>query len=228
MHFYHTHLFIYFNQIDSFVDWTDRSVYSLGMHKPTAREKVLIAAQELMTGRGYAATTVDTIVQKAGVAKGSFYHAFSSKEELALAALEDYAVKGWQVVAAGPYRDEQDPVRRALAFVDFLQECSASLWSHGSLMGSIAVEVADSHPGLIDRIGSLFDRFEEKFIQIFEPALKAQNISEVSARELAVHLLAVIEGSAITARSHRDPVQLSNGLAQFRRYLSLLLNARTA
>lgn len=187
-----------------------------------------------MTGRGYSATSVDTIVQTAGVAKGSFYHAFKSKEELALVALEDYAIKGWQAVASGPYRDEQDPIEKALAFIDFLEQSSEALWSHGCLLGSVAVEVADSHPGLIERVSGLFQRFEEKFILIFDPALKARlaelginsandAAANVSAQELAVHLLAVIEGSIITARSHFDQSHLQNGLRQFRNYLALLL-----
>ena len=60
------------------------------MVKVLAKEKVLLAAQELMMANGYASTSVDDIVKKAGVAKGSFYHAFDSKEELALTSLEDY------------------------------------------------------------------------------------------------------------------------------------------
>ena len=184
-----------------------------------------------MTGRGYSATSVDTIVQRAGVAKGSFYHAFKSKEELALAALEDYAIKGWQAVASGPYREIQDPIDRALAFVDFLELSSEALWSHGCLLGSVAVEVADSHPDLIERVNGLFQRFEEKFVQIFAPALAARNeelgsgqlASNVSAQELAVHLLAVIEGSIITARSHFEQQHLQDGIRHFRNYLALLL-----
>ena len=201
------------------------------MTKLTAKEKVITAAQELMTGRGYSATSVDTIVQRAGVAKGSFYHAFKSKEELALAALEDYAIKGWQAVASGPYREIQDPIERALAFVDFLELSSEALWSHGCLLGSVAVEVADSHPELIERVNGLFQRFEEKFVQIFEPALAARadqaSSTKVSAQELAVHLLAVIEGSIITARSHSEQQHLQNGLRHFRNYLALLLGCAT-
>lgn len=56
-----------------------------------------------MTGRGYSATTGDEIVKLAGIAKGSFYHAFKSKEELAIAALEDYELKGWALVSNGLY-----------------------------------------------------------------------------------------------------------------------------
>lgn len=197
------------------------------MARLTAKEKVIIAAQELMTGRGYSATSVDTIVQRAGVAKGSFYHAFKSKEELALVALEDYAIKGWQAVASGPYREIQDPVQRALAFVDFLELKSEDLWGRGSLLGSVAVEVADSHPDMIGRINGLFNRFEEKFVQIFEPALEHNRPGESAeskkaAEELAVHLLAVIEGSIIAARSHSEPRHLQNGLRHFRNYLALM------
>lgn len=193
--------------------------------KTTAREKVILAAQTLMTGRGYSATTVDTIVRAAGVAKGSFYHAFASKQDLALAALEDYAVKAWSVVSAGPYRAETDPVRRAVAFVAHLEECAESLWSQGSLLGSLAVEVADNHPELRQRISNLFARYEDKFVRIFAPALEARGLSEPTAEGLAVHLLAVIEGAAITARSHNDPRLLRTGLGHFGRYLRLLLNA---
>lgn len=199
------------------------------MAKMTAREKVISAAQELMTGRGYSATSVDTIVQKAGVAKGSFYHAFRSKEELALVALEDYAIKAWKAVATGPYRDLEDPIERALAFVDFLEASSESLWAQGSLLGSVAVEFADSHPDLNERVSGLFARFEEKFVLLFEPALQARTaelqgwVSSATAQELSVHLLAVIEGSIITARSHFEPTHLQSGIRQFRNYLALLL-----
>jgi len=203
------------------------------MARLTAKEKVIIAAQELMTGRGYSATSVDTIVQKAGVAKGSFYHAFKSKEDLALVALEDYAIKGWQALAVGPYREIKDPIERALAFVDFLELSSEDLWSHGCLLGSVAVEVADSHPELIGRVSDLFQRFEEKFTQLFEPALAARaaevgsDAVNVSAEELGVHLLAVIEGSIITARTHFDQQHLRNGLRHFHNYLALLLGRGT-
>jgi len=194
------------------------------MAKLSAKEKVLAAAQELMTGRGYSATTVDSIVARAGVAKGSFYHAFDSKEDLAVAALEDYAANTWKVLAAGPYRELADPAQRALEFVDYLIASADTLWSRGSLLGSVAVEVAASQPGLNERIGALFDRFEDKFVRLFDPALTACGITEVSAKALAVHLMAVIEGSIITAQSHHSAQHLDEGLQHFRRYLALLLN----
>ncbi|NJE13628.1 TetR/AcrR family transcriptional regulator [Thermococcus sp. LS2] len=46
------------------------------------REKILKAARELFAEKGYDKTTVDEIVERAGVAKGTFYNYFKSKEEL--------------------------------------------------------------------------------------------------------------------------------------------------
>jgi len=192
-------------------------------NKLNTKQKVIMATQELMTNRGYSATTVDEIIKYAGVSKGGFYHAFKSKEELTIEALEDYEEKGWTIVANGTYVDIQDPVERALAFIQFLEEKSGELWAHGCLLGSISIEVANSHPNVINRIDELFDDFENGLEVILTPALKARNITEVSGKDLSIHLLAVIEGSIITAKSHRNPQFLQEGIARFRHYLSLLL-----
>ena len=51
-----------------------------------SKTKLLRAALRVIRAKGYAATTVDDICHQAGVTKGSFFHHFKSKDELALAA----------------------------------------------------------------------------------------------------------------------------------------------
>ena len=46
------------------------------------------AARRLFTARGFDATTIDDIAERAGVAKGAVYHHFPSKEELFVAVLD--------------------------------------------------------------------------------------------------------------------------------------------
>jgi AcrR family transcriptional regulator len=53
------------------------------------REKLFAAAVELIGERGYHGTTVDDIVERAGVAKGTVYYHFAGKTELFQALLED-------------------------------------------------------------------------------------------------------------------------------------------
>lgn len=57
--------------------------------RATAREKLLDVTFEEVYIHGYAATSVDTILKKAGVPKGSMYHHFKSKKELVLAMVEE-------------------------------------------------------------------------------------------------------------------------------------------
>jgi AcrR family transcriptional regulator len=47
-----------------------------------ARERVLDAAVELFAQHGYDGTSVAQVINRAGVAKGGFYHHFASKEAL--------------------------------------------------------------------------------------------------------------------------------------------------
>lgn len=193
------------------------------MSKTPASQKVMQASIELMTGRGYAATSVDDIVRRAGVAKGSFYHAFKSKEELALASLEHYMAQGMSIIAHGAYLDIRDPVERVLAFLQHVEDKSPELWSHGCMLGTLAIEVADSNPALIGRIDSLFGQLEQRMRPLFAAALDARGVTTVTAEELSIHLLAVIEGAIITARSHSRPEYLTDGIKRFRHYLALLL-----
>lgn len=64
--------------------------------KPEAerREDFLDAAQDLFLGEGYEATSVERITRAAGVAKGTFYLYFRSKEELLLALRNRFMERG--------------------------------------------------------------------------------------------------------------------------------------
>ena len=57
--------------------------------KQTTREKLLDYTFEEIYINGYTATSVDAILKKAKVPKGSMYHHFKSKKELVLAMVEE-------------------------------------------------------------------------------------------------------------------------------------------
>jgi AcrR family transcriptional regulator len=54
------------------------------------RKDIIDMSSELFLSKGYEETSVNAIVEKLGVAKGTFYHYFKSKEEILEAVLEDY------------------------------------------------------------------------------------------------------------------------------------------
>ncbi len=59
------------------------------MKKQPTREKLLDIAFDEVYIHGYTATSVDTILKKAGIPKGSMYHHFKGKKELVLAMVQE-------------------------------------------------------------------------------------------------------------------------------------------
>jgi AcrR family transcriptional regulator len=55
---------------------------------PTARERLLAAANELFYAEGVHTVGIDRVIERAGVAKASLYNTFGSKDELVKAYLE--------------------------------------------------------------------------------------------------------------------------------------------
>jgi AcrR family transcriptional regulator len=58
--------------------------------KPAERRKEIIrAARELFQEKDYASVTMQGVMEKLNVAKGTIYHYFSSKEDLLESVVED-------------------------------------------------------------------------------------------------------------------------------------------
>ncbi|MEI9915665.1 MAG: helix-turn-helix domain-containing protein [Methylovirgula sp.] len=60
------------------------------MGRPNLKDKILTAAVDRLTAKGYGATSVQDITDAASAPKGSFYNHFRSKEHLAVEALGAY------------------------------------------------------------------------------------------------------------------------------------------
>ena len=86
------------------------------------RAQIVEAGLVLLAERPPEALTVDTIVEAAGVAKGTFYYHFQSIEEL-VAAVGAKLAESFDELLAPSRLDESDPVERmALAFTKFLEK----------------------------------------------------------------------------------------------------------
>jgi AcrR family transcriptional regulator len=77
------------------------------------REQILEAAVRLWTGHGFEATTLDAIAREAGIAKGTVYLYFATKEDLLAAAVERWSLLPDVAAVLGPELAEL-PVREAL------------------------------------------------------------------------------------------------------------------
>jgi TetR/AcrR family transcriptional repressor of nem operon len=195
-----------------------------------SKTKLLDAALHVIRAKGYAATTVDDICHEAGVTKGSFFHHFRSKDELALTAAAHWGTMTEGFFAAAPYHRAQDPLDRLLGYVDFRAAIlSGELADDTCLLGTLVQETYATHPdiraacdrGMSAHIAEL-TRDIEAAKQRYAPT------AAWTAESVGYFIQAVLQGSFIFAKAQQSPAVVRENLAHVRRYLAALFNRPTA
>src|SRR5574341_572288 len=106
--------------------------------------RLLDEAMALMLRKGFSATSVDEICQRAGVTKGGFFHYFKDKEDLGRALLDHYWQVGHERLQGAVRHTEADPLMRLGAYVDWFVEISKNRQIPKScLFGNFAQELSN-------------------------------------------------------------------------------------
>jgi TetR/AcrR family transcriptional regulator, transcriptional repressor for nem operon len=191
--------------------------------KSDTKTRLLEATYSLMISKGYPATSIDDICERAGVSKGSVYHFFKSKEQLALAMLEFHMAGAKDEIEQGLDLAGCDGPERAIRYVKHVEERAEDIWREGCLIGSFALELAETNPEVRQRVSAIFRGMTDDFEQLFTPLCEAHPGPDTPpARELAEQFLMVIEGGVVLSRAHQDRRKVPQALRCFRRYLESL------
>ena len=186
-----------------------------------SKTKILDAALYVIRSRGYSATRIEDICAAAGLTKGSFFHHFKSKEDMALAAAEHFAQMADTIFAAAPYQLLPDPLDRLLGYVDFRAAIlQRSLPEYTCLLGTMVQETYDTHPEIrsacnrhIHAHAEMVARDIEEARQLYAPH------APWTAESLALYTQAVLQGAFILAKATQGPQVAADCLQHLRRYL---------
>lgn len=192
--------------------------------KVSAKQKLLDAAFVLIRTKGYSSTTVDDLCEKAGVTKGAFFHHFESKEALAVAAADFWTERNIKFFGEASFHQHQDPLDRLLGYIDFRRALlRGQIPDFTCLVGTMVQEAYDSNPEIRQACQhSIFSHAEtleqdiSEAIQLYKPS------SAFTAKSLALHTQAVIQGAFILTKASGDVEYAIESVDHLKRYVQLL------
>jgi TetR/AcrR family transcriptional regulator, transcriptional repressor for nem operon len=179
-------------------------------HQHESKTKLLDATLKVVRAKGYSATRIEDVCAEAGLTKGSFFHHFKGKEDLALSAIAHWDATTSAFFATAPYHDPADPLSRVIAYIEFRKAIlTGDLPDFTCFLGTIVQEAYRTHPDL----GAACERTMSGHAKTLE------------AESLALHTQAVIQGSFILAKAKGSAAVAAESIDHLRRYIELLFQA---
>jgi TetR/AcrR family transcriptional repressor of nem operon len=198
------------------------------------RERILDAAQALILDHGFAATTIDAVVGRAGTTKGAFFHHFGSKSELARALVERYAALDRAHLEENLARAEKlasDPLQQVLLLIALYEEefeameepfpgcLFASYIYESKLFDAATLEVLRESTLLWRRV------MRAKLEEVAAVHLPRRTVDMESLADLFYSLS---EGAFIMTKTLGDRTMLARQARHLRTYLELLFGPAAA
>jgi AcrR family transcriptional regulator len=164
--------------------------------KQETRQAIQVAALELFETKGYDATTIDDIVERANYSRRTFFRHFTSKDDVVFADVPERVE--WlrsELAARRPSKDPVGDVREVLteAARSFVQEHAHRSYS----------DAWRQEPALWNRYIRLVVEWEEGLEEFFEEELRDHPNGAVLAPVLAISMCGVIR-AALTERYKWD------------------------
>ena len=181
-----------------------------GVESTSTRARLIQSASTLLWQRSYAAAGVDQLCRLSAARKGSFYHFFRTKADLAVAAIE------WQWASARSTLFEPinntgapglDRLRRLVEGVDAAQR--QALRDNGVLLGcpfgSLGQEMAHQDERLRSAVQTVVDAHCHYLRVWLEEAARVRQIVSGDAALRARQIFALFEGALLMTKVAQDP-----------------------
>lgn len=181
-----------------------------------------------MYEQGFAATSIDAVIERAGVTKGAFFHHFRSKAALGLALVQRFAERDEKILDHFVTRVEKlsrDPVQQVMLFAAFFEEEMSKLGGPhpGCMFATFCFEAGLFDETTRDVIADGFRKWRDRLQEKFEAAIAARPPSvPVDPKALADMATAMFEGGLVLSKGLDEPAVHVEQMRQYRNYIELL------
>jgi TetR/AcrR family transcriptional regulator, transcriptional repressor for nem operon len=191
------------------------------------RSAILDAAETLVYERGFAGMTIDQLLAKTGISKGSFFYHFKSREDLGEALAAHYAARdtgSLQKLMGRAERLATDPVEQVALFTGLVIEAIHEAHGvTGCIYGAYAGELQSVSGASREIVAQGFALYRDVLAKKFEAALATRKtLVPVTAESLADLFMTIYVGALLAGRATNEGDSLTNQLEHYRNYVRLV------
>lgn len=174
------------------------------------RDRLLQTAASLMWERSFQATGVDELCQRAKAKKGSFYHFFPSKSDLAVAAAERSWAQVKETVFDPIFKASGSGLQQLQTLAEKVHEFQLNVAAEkgsflGCPFGNLGQEMARQDERIRQTLQKIFDAHCDYLEAALVRAAQAGEIPTGDNRQRAKNLFALLEGAQLLAKVANDP-----------------------
>ncbi len=174
----------------------------------TTREKLLNSAKNLLWQVGYEAMSPRKILKESGAGQGSFYHHFTGKFDLAATALNEVEQEMKDNFAKA-FDENLAPLARVQKYLTTPRN-----GLKGCRLGRLANEESIVETALHKPVSRYFSFIEKKIEVALSEAIELGELpAQINPANMAISIVATIQGGYIMSRIHRDPDHINKATA---------------
>jgi TetR/AcrR family transcriptional regulator, transcriptional repressor for nem operon len=179
----------------------------------SSKEKVLQVALELFFKKGYLATSVDDLIEQAGVSKSNFYYHFKSKEDLGVAVLEHRSADLELIVRKTLCNPDITPKDRLRKFLDFLVDAQDAHYDKcGCPFGNLVAEMSEHSERFRCQLSQMFGGLTSSTAEVIAEGQRRGDFRrDVDSGDMATLVVQTVQGMMLLTKCHKSVECLGRG-----------------
>ena len=168
------------------------------------KSRIIEKAERLLWTQGYEGTSLNQVVQKAGVSKGAFFHYYPNKQAISQDVIDKYVAEHL-IATMDKHLFEARSIKNGLfEWIHNIYETFKNYgYEGGCLLGNFALEMSDQNDVAREQIKHHFIEWENKLASYLRP-LDREGKLIIERRQFARLLIASIQGITMMAKVHKD------------------------
>ncbi|WP_419677448.1 TetR/AcrR family transcriptional regulator [Aliarcobacter lanthieri] len=167
------------------------------MEKNTRQELINNTFDEIYT-KGYQGASLTDILKNAKVHKGSMYHFFENKKEMAIVSIKEKIYEKFVQRYSTILELEKDYLE---AFIESLKDTSSRDFNKGCPIANIIQEMSNIDEDFKVLMKEIYEALKNNIKNILDKAVEKDEIKECDTKKLSLYIASTLEGAILSAKA---------------------------